>query len=255
MTESKAPKWQRLADDLRERIRKGAYARGSALPQIREVAEETGLAYETVRGAFRALEDEGLVHSRKGQGTFVSPILTKIYRSSTSRYARSARETGQSRGAFDTEIRRLGMVPQTSVTISRERPPARVASLLEVSSRAKSVLVRDRTMSADGTVVQLAASYFPGSIAFGTQIEQLDTGPGGSLSRLAELGHKQVEITEDIDVRKPTKNEASRLSIPVDRPVYEITHVGRTAAGQAVEVAIHIAPTTLWTLSYTWPID
>lgn len=255
MTESKAPKWQRLADDLREKIRKGTYPRGSALPQIREVAEATGLAYETVRGAYRALEDDGLIHSRKGQGTFVSPILTKIYRSSTSRYARSAREDGPSRGAFDTEIRRLGMAPSTTVTISRDRPPARVASLLDVSPRAKSVLVRDRTMSADGTVVQLAVSYFPGSIAFGTQLEQPDTGPGGSLSRLAELGHKQVEISEDIDVRRPTKTEASRLSIPVDRPVFEITHVGRTADGRAVEVAIHVAPTTLWTLSYTWPID
>lgn len=110
-------------------------------------------------------------------------------------------------------------------------------------------------MRSDDTVVQLAVSYFPGDIAFGTQLEEQDTGEGGSKSRLAEYGHAQVRIRETIDVRQPTKAEADALDIPVSRSVYEITHMGLTREGRVVEVCLHMLPVTLWSLSYEWPID
>lgn len=110
-------------------------------------------------------------------------------------------------------------------------------------------------MRADATVVQVATSYFPGDVAFGTQLEQQDTGDGGSKSRLAELGYQQTRIRESIDVRPPSKDEAESLGISADRLVYEITHVGLTESGKAVEVCVHVMPITLWSLSYEWPID
>lgn len=255
MTEGKKPKWRQLADDLGDEIRRGERAPGSALPQIREWVEETGWAYDTVRNAYRALEDEGLVNSRKGQGTYVAPILGKIHRDSTGRYSRTARESAGARGAFAAEIARLGMQPSSATTVTRERPPDRVAKLLEISPHSVSALVRTRIMRANDVVVQVATSYFPGEITFGTQLEDQDTGEGGSKSRLAELGHAQVRIRESVDVRQPTKEEAAALGIPTDRPVYEITHAGITAADRAVEVCLHVMPVTLWTLSYEWSID
>ncbi|MFD5433724.1 GntR family transcriptional regulator [Kitasatospora sp. NPDC127067] len=254
MPERKTPKWRQLADDLRAKIKSGEFAKGSALPQIRELAEETGWHYETVRSAVRALESEGLVVAKKGKGTFVSSILDKIYRDSTSRYRKSSREENGARGAFGAEIQRLGMTPRSVPTISRGPAPADVAEILGVAAT-EAVLIRARVMYADDTVVQLATSYFPGDIAFGTVLEQEDTGTGGSISRLAEQGHAQVEITEDVEVRQPTDEEAEALDIPSDRTVFEITHIARTAEGRAVEVVRHVAPTTLWKLSYTWAVD
>ncbi|MFE2156481.1 UTRA domain-containing protein [Streptomyces lydicus] len=110
-------------------------------------------------------------------------------------------------------------------------------------------------MGADATVVQVATSYFPGDVAFDTQLEQQDTGDGGSTSRLAELGHQQTRIRESVDVRPPSKKEAEALGVSADRLVYEITHVGLTESGKAVEVCVHVMPITLWSLSYEWPID
>lgn len=254
MEDSKGSKVQRLAADLREKIRQGMYSPGSALPHVRDLQDSEGVAFQTARDVYKVLEDEGLIVSRKGKGTFVSPILGKIHRDGTGRYIKAAREEGGARGAFAGEIARLGMHPNSDTVISRERPPSQVAQILDMHHSAKA-LVRARTMRADDTVVQVATSYFPGDIAFGTQLEQPDTGDGGSKSRLAEAGHAQVHIRESIDVRPPTKDEAKTLGIPVTRSVFEITHIGITAAGRAVEVCVHVLPVTLWSLSYEWPID
>jgi GntR family transcriptional regulator len=112
-----------------------------------------------------------------------------------------------------------------------------------------------RTTEGQQVPVQLASSYFPLDIAGGTAIEQADTGPGGSKSRLADLGHAQVSITETIEVRTPEPGEAAALDMDEDQRLYQVTHVGRTADGRAVEVAIHLMPTHLWALSYTWDLD
>ncbi|MGJ5898307.1 GntR family transcriptional regulator [Streptomyces sp. V2] len=254
MDEAKGPKVQRLAAELRAKIQQGAYPPGSALPKVRELKESEGVAYQTARDVYRVLEDEGLIISRRGEGTFVSPILGKIHRDGTGRYIKSAREEAGARGAFAAEIARLGMRSSAATEISRARPPKRVAQILDIHHSAKA-LVRARVMRADATVVQVATSYFPGDVAFGTQLEQQDTGDGGSKSRLAELGFQQTSIRESIDVRPPSKEEAEQLGVSVDRLVYEITHVGLTESGRAVEVCVHVMPVTLWSLSYEWPID
>ncbi|WP_406484727.1 GntR family transcriptional regulator [Streptomyces microflavus] len=254
MQEVKVPKIQRLAAELRAKIQEGVYAPGSALPKVRELQESEGVAYQTARDVYRVLEDEGLIISRRGEGTFVSPILGKIHRDGTGRYIKRAREESGARGAFAAEIARLGMTSTASTVISRERPPKQVAQILGIHHAAKA-LVRARVMRADATVVQVATSYFPGDVAFGTQLEQQDTGDGGSKSRLADLGYQQVRIRESVDVRLPTKQEAEALGTSADRMVYEITHVGLTEDDRAVEVCVHVMPVTLWSLSYEWPID
>ncbi|MGW3691235.1 GntR family transcriptional regulator [Streptomyces sp. NPDC005125] len=254
MQEIKVPKIQRLAAELRAKIQEGVYAPGSALPKVRELQESEGVAYQTARDVYRVLEDEGLIISRRGEGTFVSPILGKIHRDGTGRYIKSAREEEGARGAFAAEIARLGMTSTASTVISRERPPKRVAEILGIHHAAKA-LVRARVMRADATVVQVATSYFPGDVAFGTQLEQQDTGDGGSKSRLTDLGYQQVRIRETVDVRLPSKQEAEALGTSADRMVYEITHVGLTEHNRAVEVCVHVMPVTLWSLSYEWPID
>ncbi|MEW1551876.1 GntR family transcriptional regulator [Streptomyces tsukubensis] len=250
------PRWKQLADELAAEIADGRYQPGEKLPKIEDLVVAGRGSRTTVQRAYADLTERGLTIGIQRVGTVVSPILGKIHRDAMNRYRQARREEGQSRGAFDTEIRRLGMTPTSRPEISRGRPPARVAEILGVDGdEPESVVIRARVMLADDIVVQLASSYFPGDIAFGSQLEEQNTGPGGSKSRLAELGHAQAEITETIDVRSPTAEEARGLAIPAERQVYEITHVARDAEGRAVEVAVHVVSTTLWTLSYTWSVD
>jgi GntR family transcriptional regulator, transcriptional repressor for pyruvate dehydrogenase complex len=62
-----------LVDDLRERILRGEFPEGTALPPERELVTQTRMSRTTVREALRILEVQGLVRIRAGRagGAFV----------------------------------------------------------------------------------------------------------------------------------------------------------------------------------------
>lgn len=61
----------KIADELRNRIRDGVYEVGGRLPSARELADELGVARNTVGSAIRLLREEGLVTPVPGRGTVV----------------------------------------------------------------------------------------------------------------------------------------------------------------------------------------
>src|ERR1700735_1832624 len=62
-----------LAWALRTCIGDGRFTPGQRLPGLREVAEELGVNVNTVRTVYQRLEQEGLIDSQQGSGTFVAP--------------------------------------------------------------------------------------------------------------------------------------------------------------------------------------
>ncbi|MFJ4577499.1 GntR family transcriptional regulator [Streptomyces sp. NPDC088846] len=263
MAKREPGKIERIAADLRAKIESGKYPPGSKLPSVSELQTAEGIAFQTSRDVFRTLEREGLVFTQQGKGSFVTPFLGKITRDGTGRYQAAARSEGGARGAFEAELNRLGLVYKRSETeIDRARPPRDVAAAFGLHHSAKAIYRyramkagRDSTDPNEGFVVQLATSWFPIEIAGGTQIEEQDTGPGGSKSRLADLGFTQRLVRETIEVRFPSPTEAEALSIPDDRQVYELVHHASTADGRVVEVAVHVMPSTIWRFSYMWELD
>lgn len=262
MTKREPGKVQRIAASIQGKIERGVYPPGSLLPSVPELQAAEGIAYQTARDVYGVLEEQGLVFSRRGKGTYVSLVLGKILRDGTGRYLQATREERGAVGAFEAEIRRLGLVPKTLPTvIARERPPKRVASHLGLHHSAKA-LKRQRIMPVAlpdnhevSEVVQLATSWFPPDVADQCpQLEQQKTGPGGSKSRLADAGFAQVRLREEIEVRPASAEEASALGIPADQAVLEITHLGLTASGRIVEAALNVVPRTKWRLSYEWEI-
>lgn len=61
-----------LAWALRARIGDGRLAPGQRLPGLRELAELVGINANTARAVYQRLEQEGLICSRQGTGTFVA---------------------------------------------------------------------------------------------------------------------------------------------------------------------------------------
>lgn len=61
--------YMQLAAILREQIAAGEIT--DRLPSLTQLAEEHGVALNTVQRAFRVLKDEGLIYTRPGLGTFV----------------------------------------------------------------------------------------------------------------------------------------------------------------------------------------
>jgi len=146
----------------------------------------------------------------------------------------------------------MGFEPRSDlVEVGQVRPPADVATALALDVDGDA-LIRKRHMYAADTPVQLATSYVPWSIAAGTQLEQADTGPGGTYSRLAELGHTPTRFTETIALRPPTSEEADFLRLSDEQHVLVIFHVAWTRDDHAVEVTIHVLPPHQWELHYDW---
>jgi len=66
------PAWQQAADKLRAAIRSAELAPGDALPSVPELHQPQGIKPGTVRHAFLALAEEGLVHIRHGRTTTIT---------------------------------------------------------------------------------------------------------------------------------------------------------------------------------------
>lgn len=96
---------------LRSLIISGAITEGTLLPSIREFAGDLKCSVITVRRVYQDLENEGLLRTRQGTGTFVSHIGTgamEDYKQETVRKAlESAVEAGLSVHCSEEELTRL----------------------------------------------------------------------------------------------------------------------------------------------------
>jgi DNA-binding LacI/PurR family transcriptional regulator len=66
------PLFRRISDDLRQRIERGAWQVGEALPSRSRLCEEFGTTRVTLDKAVQELIREGLLCSTKGSGTFIA---------------------------------------------------------------------------------------------------------------------------------------------------------------------------------------
>src|SRR5438093_10493147 len=70
--QSRVPRYHRIAEVLRERIRVGELASGARLDNQRQLAKSFGVTLMTLRQALELLEREHLITRRHGLGTFVA---------------------------------------------------------------------------------------------------------------------------------------------------------------------------------------
>jgi GntR family transcriptional regulator len=71
---SDEPLQSQISRQLRAMILTGELAAGKTLPSIRALAREQRVSVITVQRGYEMLEREGLIHSRRGKGFFVSEI-------------------------------------------------------------------------------------------------------------------------------------------------------------------------------------
>ncbi len=72
-TDTADPPYEQIRAQVTDAVRTGALAPGAKLPPVRRLAQELGLAINTVARAYRELETDGIVETRGRNGTVVSP--------------------------------------------------------------------------------------------------------------------------------------------------------------------------------------
>lgn len=68
---SATPPFEQLRGQIAEQVRSGVLSAGERLPTVRRLAEDLGIAPNTVARAYRELEADGLVETRGRNGTLV----------------------------------------------------------------------------------------------------------------------------------------------------------------------------------------
>lgn len=99
--------WEQLRRSLRDAIANGALPSGYRLPSIRALADDVGLAPNTVARAIKELESDGVLVTRGRHGTFVQgadqthPSLEAL----AVRYVSDARRVGATNQAAIEAVR------------------------------------------------------------------------------------------------------------------------------------------------------
>ncbi|WP_406263513.1 GntR family transcriptional regulator [Actinacidiphila glaucinigra] len=90
--------YEQLREQIADQARSGALPVGYRLPTVRGLADDLGLAANTVAKAYRALETDGVIETRGRNGTFVAAAGDA-----------AAREASAAASAYAQRVRRLGL--------------------------------------------------------------------------------------------------------------------------------------------------
>ncbi len=105
---SAVPPFEQLRVQLLEQISSGELAAGAKLPTVRRLAEDLGLAANTVARTYRELERDQLIETRGRHGSFVAAQGDAA--------ERGAQEAAR---AYAERIRQLGVTPDAALGYAR----------------------------------------------------------------------------------------------------------------------------------------
>ncbi|SCB39170.1 GntR family transcriptional regulator [Rhizobium hainanense] len=144
--------YRRLATVLQGEIELGDRSANDALPSERELAAHYGMSRDTVRKAVRLLEEQGILYSEHGRGTFVAPS--------------SVREMSRFLDSFSSDTRKRGGEAGQIILLVEQVPASlAVAGVLKIEPRRIVTRVK-RIRTIDGNRIGIHDSHLvlPGAI-------------------------------------------------------------------------------------------
>ena len=221
------PKYQFIADDLRDRLASGTLplerdstGRLSKLPGEKELADEYTASRSTIRLALQELVNQGLLETRHGLGTYLlerlAPRAVPLDQEEEWRAGEHAESALKPSGE--------AAASQTTARFQAEtvRAPADIASQLGIAEGDLVVLRRSR-QHIDGKPWCLVVSYYPMDIASGTELETARRLGSSSSQVLAELRHEVVRYADSISARMPDPIEVGFFRSPGIVPVIVVS--------------------------------
>lgn len=141
------PVWQQIRDELAGEIGDKRYTAGDRLPTEAALATRFGVNRHTVRRALKEMADQGLVHSRRGAGVFVTGVQLSYRLGRNTRFTQNLADTGHigSREAIRAE------------TLPATAEEAKALGL----KKGELIHVLELVASADGAPIAFAISVLP----------------------------------------------------------------------------------------------
>lgn len=212
--------WTAIADTLRAEIGAGTYAAGDRLPSEGRLAARFGVNRHTLRRALAALAAEGLVHSRRGAGAFVTAPVTEYPLGRRVRFHRNLLAAGR------TPDRRV-------LTLDTCRADAEEAEALGLEPGAPVHLYAGLSL-ADGVPIALFRSVFPADRLPGL-IAALRAAPSVTRALAACGVQDYTRVTTRITATPADAAEAAQLRLAPGAALLRTVSVNADPDGRPVE--------------------
>lgn len=215
------PLYRKLAATLQHALEDGRYAVNAPLPAERELAASFNVSRDTVRKAIRLLEEQGVVYSDHGRGTFAAPEAVR----QMSRFLDSFTDDAIKRGALPGQ-RILALEPVAA--------DLALASLLQLEAGAPLVRLRRlRLLDAAPVGLQDSWLHLPAGATIGRQ--QLEA--KGSLYRLLseDLGVRPTECLESLSAVAAQPDESTLLGVAAGSPLLACERITLSDRRQPIE--------------------
>ena len=217
--QSRVPRYHRIAEVLRERIRVGELPSGARLDNQRQLAKSFGVTLMTLRQALELLEREHLITRRHGLGTFVAAPSIDYDILQLRRFAGDLSAKGE-----HVATRLLG----TRFAAADRR----VAEALRLAGRPR-VLVLERLRLVDEHPMSLQRSFLPSPL--GDEVIRADLALT-PLHQVLEfkLGVVVTRASETVSAVRLGRREARDLGCRAGVPAFESERVSYDAGGAPV---------------------
>lgn len=254
MVVDKDTKIDEVAAALKNRIDHGTYAAGQRLPSEREISEEFTISRATVRGALLRLQTDNLIDIVPRGGAFVRSPSSKVLVGPSSPDKASGLELKRA-GSF---IR--AMEAQGRKTLVRFLEPSSIrpageelGTKMEISADTQ-VLRRYRVHLVDRVPYRILDSYYLASLL--GDVLGKDEGYIPLFKWLREQrGLRAARAFEKINIRMPTAEEATLLTISRAQPVVDMDRWVWAHDNTLFEYSHIVANAALHEYSYAYDID
>jgi DNA-binding GntR family transcriptional regulator len=214
------PQWETLYDQLRDAITTGELKSGERLPTEFEVSAHHGVSRNTVRRAFLALSQDGLIRGVNGRGSFVTYTGMTYEIDATSRFRDVLTRQGlrERLEAVDTEAIEADAETAQALGVAEGDPILRYTGLILGDEIPFILTVRHiRTDLVDDLEAKMARTRSLTKVLHDEGLGQL----------------KRVFTT--VGARMPTEKEAALLQSPANAPILDVVSAGRIKDGPIIE--------------------
>ncbi len=211
---------------LRDHIRRGHWAAGTAIPTEDALCSQFGVSRITVRRALGDLQSDGLVERRHGLGTFVLGSAPATAPQATLSFIDTLR-----RHAEETQVRVLH--------VEHTVPPLDIASLLALGPGEKALhAIRLRLM--DQVPVMLTDAWIPERL--GRKITQSTLKKQALYQALLSQGVQFGRVVQEIGAEIADPQRAALLDTAVGSPLLKIARLLHDRDERPVQHLVALTP-------------
>jgi GntR family transcriptional regulator len=192
----------------------------------------------TVRSALDALASEGLITSQQGKNATVRDRRYMFHRPQADHEPRISTTLDRFMALFERADRQ----PAQEIDVAVVAAPALIAERLRIEPGTR-VVVRRRLRYLDGEPFNINDTYYPYDLAVQTEIMDPGDIPAGSNNVFIQrFGKDEARNIDEIYVRMPTPEEASRLQLTAGTPVACHYLTAYTADDEPMFVDVFVLP-------------